>query len=153
LNDNTRLLPKNEKTKKILERNELRLFGQIPDIYKNMNIDITKLNKTPIKKISAANNHCLILFSDGELYGFGDNITGQLGLPIAKDINYVSEIRELRLDIPGVEGYRILDIATGDTFSLILIGVKNGVRLVRLGLKKEDIYRNDILSIKTVVRR
>jgi alpha-tubulin suppressor-like RCC1 family protein len=117
-----------------------------------INIDLLKINKSPIRKISAGNNHCLILFSDGELYGFGDNIVGQLGLPIAKDINYISDIRSLRLEIPNIHGgYRILDIATGDTFSLVLISVLGVVRLVRLGLSKEDIYRNDYESIKTVV--
>jgi hypothetical protein len=117
-----------------------------------MSIDLSHINKSMIKKIVCGHSHCLILFSDGELYGFGENINGQLGLPIGKDSNYVSEIKKLKIDSSAVPNYKIVDIACGDMYSLVLVNSKNNNFLVKFGLCKEDIYSDRYEDLKTVVR-
>ncbi len=136
-----------------MEKNELHLYGDLPDSLKNNNsIDLNLLNKTPIRKIVSGKNHCLILFGNDELFGFGRNDNGQLGLPISKDNNLIEDIRRLRLNIPNMSDYKIIDIASGDDFSLLLVYHKKVNYLMRLSIKKEDIYMNDFENIQTIVK-
>jgi hypothetical protein len=152
LDENTRLLPKIDESKSIFQKNELFLFGIVPDNLREIGLDLNLINKSKIKKICSGNSHCLILFNDGELFGFGENICGQLGLPIQKIGNFISEIKSLKFTLPDKKDIKIIDIACGDLYSLVLVNWKNNNYLVKFGLGQEDIYRDNYENVKTVVR-
>ncbi|AMD20186.1 HDL558Cp [Eremothecium sinecaudum] len=73
-------------------------FDRFPD--RNKAYEIELLNNTVtaegnvkqriIKQVSCGNYHTLAVTATGELYGFGSNTYGQLGLPISYDMEYVS---------------------------------------------------------------
>ncbi len=102
------------------------------------------------------NNHCLILFNDGKLAGFGSNDEGQLGFDLKKDGNYINEIRLNKFIITDpvtnkqIEDYEIWDIGAGDNYSLILIRSKLKPLLIKFGINPEDKYLDDHEKIKTV---
>jgi alpha-tubulin suppressor-like RCC1 family protein len=153
LDENTRLLPKVDESQSIFQKNELHLFGVVPDNLREVDIDLSGVNKTRVRKIACGNSHCLILFSDGELFGFGENICGQIGLSIAiKDSNYISEIKRVKFAVPDIKDYKIIDIACGDQYSLVLINSKGVNYLIRFGIGKEDLYKNDYENLNTVVK-
>lgn len=56
----TRLLPKNEVTKYIIEKDELYFFGAVPESLRAEYFDLSK-RKVKVKKIVCGNNHGLIL--------------------------------------------------------------------------------------------
>ena len=119
-------------------------------------IDISKYTKSFVRKIVCGSNHCLILFNDGQLAGFGGNEDGQLGLDLIKHGNYVNEIKTNRFAIydpvarTNITEYDIIDIAAGDNFSLIVVRANLRNVLIRLGLRPEDKYRDDHASINPV---
>jgi hypothetical protein len=61
---------------------------------RNNVIDLSKYNKTSdVKKIVCGENHCIILFKDNKIAGFGSNADGQLGMKVDKrETNYISEL-------------------------------------------------------------
>lgn len=119
-------------------------------------IDLAKYTKSFVRKVVCGNNHCLILFNDGQLAGFGSNEEGQLGFELKKEGNYINEIKTNKLVIldPGtqrnIDDYEIWDIGAGENFSLILIKSKLKTFLVRLGINPEDKYSNEFGQIKPV---
>ena len=83
--------------------------------------------KIKIKKISTGERHCLALDSIGDVYSWGDNEYGQLGL--GKDKNEViGNPKRIKFDLFDLDGHKIFteqkpivyDIATGDHSSLAL---------------------------------
>ena len=138
---NTKLLPKNEATVALIEKNELFCFGSVPDNLRWM--DINSFNSL-VKKIVTGKNHCLILFEDGQLFGFGGNEEGQLGMNIS-EIKYDS-LTLIRYSENNniINNQRIEDIAAGDNFSLILVrDSQNNQHLLRFGIKLIDKYNVD----------
>lgn len=121
-----------------------------------MIIDATKYTSSFVRKIVCGNNHCLILFNDGQLAGFGGNEEGQLGFDIKNIGPYINEIKLNRLSIYNpisksyITDYDILDICAGNNFSLILIRVKGRSMLAKLGLQPEDKYKDEINKISIV---
>ena len=141
---NTKLLPKNEATVALLEKNELFCFGSVPDNLRWM--DINSFNSL-VKKIVTGKNHCLILFEDGQLFGFGGNEEGQLGMNIS-EIKYDS-LTLIRYSENNniINNQRIEDIAAGDNFSLILVrDSQNNQHLLRFGIKLIDKYNIDAIN-------
>ena len=53
-------MPKNEKTKYIIEKDELYFFGAVPESLRADYFDLTK-RKLKVLKIACGNNHGLIL--------------------------------------------------------------------------------------------
>ena len=141
---NTKLLPKNELTIDLIEKNELFSFGSVPD---NVRLfDLTNFNSL-IKKIVIGKNHCLILFENGQLFGFGGNEEGQLGMNINE--NKFDSLTLIRLNNLNFNNFIINnpiveDIAAGENFSIILIrDSDNNQHLIRFGIKLEDKYNLD----------
>jgi hypothetical protein len=133
------------------------MFGSVPENLKNAVIDVSQFSKSTVRKIVCGTNHCLILFNDGNLGVFGSNAEGQLGMPITKDNNYISQIKINKLNFPipnqkGSNDFEIWDIAAGDKFSMILIklNLSNESYLVRFGIKKEDKYLDNVQNISTI---
>jgi alpha-tubulin suppressor-like RCC1 family protein len=78
--------------------------------------------------------HCIILFKDGQLGGFGCNKAGQLGFQINNQrINEVCINKKFLND-----NYEILDIGAGNNFSLILVRQGSENKLFKFGIKQED---------------
>jgi alpha-tubulin suppressor-like RCC1 family protein len=146
------LLPKNDETKSLLEKNEIHTFGQVPENLRNHIINLNKHTNSYIKKIVFGDNHCLILMNNSELFGFGDNENGQLGVNIKKDNNYINDLLSISLSLPDIKVFEILDIAAGNNFSLVLIKHKQQTLLIRLGIKEEDKYKSDLDQVFTAVK-
>jgi alpha-tubulin suppressor-like RCC1 family protein len=120
-------------------------------------IDISQFTKSLVKKIVCGTNHCIILFNDGQLAGFGSNEEGQLGFDIKKEGKYLNEIRINKFNFTDpetgqiIDDYQISDIGTGDNFSLIL--VRSGINryfLIKFGINAEERYLEDSENIKTI---
>ena len=156
MDDTSRLLPKNDRTRGILEKNEIHLFGVVPDNLGGVIVDVTKYSNSFVRKIVCGSNHCLILFNDGQLACFGGNEEGQLGFDIKKFGNYINEIKLNQFSVldpvtnKNITDYDILDIGAGNNFSLVLIRANSRNILVKLGLEPEDRYRDDIEKINVV---
>lgn len=128
----TVLLPKNEATKDELETEQLYIYGLNPTEPKTVLLE--GYGPNPIKKISCGKTHFLILLTNNRLIGLGLNDQGQLGLPL--ETKEAENIAELKINIPNINlgEYRILDIATGDGFSLILIRTSdNQTKIIKFG--------------------
>ena len=102
-----------------------------------------------MSKIVCGNSHCLILFNNGDLYGFGGNEEGQLGLTITnEDSKYISTLTKINFTVQNLEGFSVEDIAAGDTFSLVLIRDNNNrTKVVRFGINQADKYRTNLNSV------
>lgn len=83
--------------------------------------------KIKIKKVSTGERHCLALDSKGEVYSWGENDFGQLGL--GKDKNeIIGSPKKIKFDIFDIDGHKYFteqkpifyDIATGSFSSLAL---------------------------------
>ena len=77
IDETTLLLPKNEKNKKIIEKTQLNCFGAVPFNSRDIN--------GSVKKIVCGLSHCLLLIKENNLknlYGFGLNDEGQLGIEV-----------------------------------------------------------------------
>jgi alpha-tubulin suppressor-like RCC1 family protein len=55
-------------------------FGEEINDHLNTDIPILVSNLNNIKQVSVGGNHTLVLTKDGQVYSFGDNLSGQLGL-------------------------------------------------------------------------
>lgn len=121
INDETRLLPKNEQTRNELELEELYVFGSAPEELRKILLE--PYGRKPVKKIVCGKSHCLILLSNNTLMGFGSNEEGQLGLSL--DTKVCNNITKIKITVPSLENVQnslqILDIAAGEDFSIILI--------------------------------
>ena len=138
---NTKLLPKNEATIGLIEKNELFSFGSVPDNLRWM--EINNFNSL-VKKIAIGKNHCLILFENGQLFGFGGNEEGQLGMNIRDNIFDSLTLIRFNDNNNIINDQRIEDIAAGDNFSLILVrDSQENQHLLRFGIKLIDKYNID----------
>jgi len=146
------LLPKNQKTRKVLERNELHFYGVVPTPLQSVPYSVEKINKSNVRKIVSGNDHCLILFTNGELVGFGSNALGQLGLKITKENAELTDLKLLKPIIPSVNSYEVVDISAGENFSFLLIRVNGKNMLCRLGMRNEDKYNDDFENIEIIVK-
>lgn len=134
----------------------MHCYGLIPEEMKEtFSLDKLIDKNDNVKKITAGNNHVLVLFASGKLGVIGDNTNGQLGLPFKKGENE-NKINEIYVFIPVIQDenfktYEIIDIACGENFSLLLISANNKNFLFRLGYNQEDRYRDDIEKINPIV--
>ena len=141
INEETRLLPKNDATKNELELEELYVFGSAPEELRKVLLE--GYGRKPVKKIVCGKSHCIILLNNNSLIGFGSNAEGQLGLALEKK-DYL-QITQLPINIPNInmENSQILDIAAGDEFSLVLIRTQEEHYLiVRFGTDIINKYAN-----------
>ena len=145
INEETRLLPKNNATRNELEIDELYVFGSAPQELRRVLLEgyRPQNQKPPINKIVCGKSHCIILLNNNSLIGFGSNEEGQLGLTLeTKDC---CQITQLPINIPNIslENSTIIDIAAGDEFSLILIKTQEDhTIIVRFGTDILNKYAN-----------
>jgi hypothetical protein len=92
------------------------------------------------------------LLNNGQLAGFGGNEEGQLGLELKEFGNYVKDVKINQFTVPDINEYDIWDIAAGDGYSLILLGVNLRPVLLRFGVKPEDKYKDNIEKLNTINR-
>jgi alpha-tubulin suppressor-like RCC1 family protein len=90
-------------------------FGKGIDNLFNTNIHLLGPNLKNIKQISTSDGHTLALTEDGQVYSFGRNESGQLGLGHTKNITIPTLISDLN---------NIAQISAGTVHSLLL--TKNG---------------------------
>ena len=143
INEETRLLPKNDATRNELELEELYVFGT--NIEELKKVLLEGYGENPVKKIVCGKSHCIILLNNNHLIGFGLNKEGQLGLPLVPEKEDYKQITQLQLNLPNIsmENSKIIDIAAGDEFSLILIETQDGHTLiVRFGTDIINKYAN-----------
>ena len=141
INEETRLLPKNDATRNELEMEELYVFGSVSDEVRKVLLE--GYGQKPVKKIVCGRSHCIILLKDNRLMGFGSNEEGQLGLPLeTKQCEQITQL-PINLNDINLENSEILKIAAGDEFSLILIKTQDGHNLiVRFGTDIINKYAN-----------
>lgn len=76
-----------------------------------------------IVKVLLSENHCLMILKDNSgtfLCGYGSNQNGQLGFPVkSNEQNYYPTFQ--RIANEEIKNHTIVDIALGDSFSLVLI--------------------------------
>ena len=60
-------------------------FGAVPLQLQNCPLNLSSLSPSLVKKVECGNSHCLILFQDGSLFGFGGNEEGQLGIKLTQN--------------------------------------------------------------------
>ncbi len=72
----------------------------------------------PVSKIAAGGSHSLALTSSGELYGFGNNQSGELGITTNAGTSKPNPMPTL-ISLPGASG-ELSEIAAGATHSLAL---------------------------------
>ena len=143
ITEQTRLLPKIDATRNEIETEELYVFGSAPEELRKVLLEGDRYGRKPVKKIVCGKTHCIILLNNNSLIGFGSNEEGQLGLPL--ETKECSQITQLPINIPNVnlENAKILDIAAGDEFSLILIRTQEGHSIiVRFGTDIINKYAN-----------
>ena len=171
IDESTRLLPKNDLTKNLIEKTQINCFGAVPFNSRQIN--------GKVKKIVCGLSHCLLLIKENNvkhLYGFGLNDEGQLGLEI-KNASQDNQDTYFRINIPQniihIQNYEIIDIAAGDNFSIILIrdnqGNNNNINennmimnenninnsnyhLIKFGIDENEKYRFGILPKKTYIK-
>ena len=153
----TRLLPEPEDKLEDNEPKYILSFGIYTQQFKKELFNLSDISKYKVKAISFGNEHTLILFSDGSVYGIGKNNDGQLGKQITKDKNDYNEFVNLKLndkikDLIKSSNITILDISCGDTFSNLLVTANEQERIIRFGISTSDRYRDELSNISTQVR-
>lgn len=140
INEETKLLPKNDATRNEIELEELFVFGSAPEELRKTLLE--QYGRKPVKKIVLGKSHCLILLNNNTLIGFGSNEEGQLGLELAKkECNKPTPIPITLQNIGDIQNMQITDIAAGEDFSLVLL--KNAEEqsiLVRFGIDVMNKY-------------
>ena len=115
-----------------------------------MYFDRSQLNGEYIKKVICGSNHVLILTEEKNVFAFGNNEFGQLGLNPDRIIHHF-QISKLLYE------KNIEDIFTGDDHSF-LIKLENGIRVLKswgnnvygqLGIGSSNINGNGIIKIYT----
>jgi len=94
-----------------LEKKQVNIFDQsifTPTIYLPHPLDL----KFPVHKLSCGDHHTMFLSTSGELYSFGNNESGQLGLG-ETETNFYTPIR-VPLFI------KLSDISCGPNYSICL---------------------------------
>ena len=134
INEETKLLPKNDATRNEIELEELYVFGSAPEeLRKNL---LEAYGRKPVKKIVLGKSHCLILLNNNTLIGFGSNEEGQLGLPLKDKIcNKITRIPITCQNIGDIQNLEIIDIAAGEDFSLVLLkNAEDQTILIKFGI-------------------
>lgn len=134
----------------MIEKDEIHCYGAVPQTLKD-SIPISNYTNALVSKIVCGNSHCLILFTDSTLYGFGGNEEGQLGINItSEEQKYINDITQINFTVPGIDNFTVEDIAAGDTFSIILINSNNRTHLVKFGISQADKYRVNLNNVNVV---
>ena len=102
---------------------------------------IKKFSEGSVKKIVCGNSHCLLQMYNGQLYGFGGNEEGQLGLKVSDSTRYIDSPKKISINVNNLNRFIIKDIAAGDNFSLVLIRQDEVDYIVQFSLDKTDKYR------------
>lgn len=103
-------------------------------------------------KVVCGENHCIILFEDRRIAGFGANNLGQLGVKLMKhNDNFVSDILINQIPLSNVSEAQIMDIAAGDNFSLALFSINKRTAIYKFGINREEKYTDDFENINTIV--
>ena len=161
IRSDTLLLPKkssgNGKGSGIADYSKAYIYGTVCEGFSNFNFNLSKFSNGIIKKVVCGDSHCLILFSDGNMFGVGNNIYGQLGQKISKNTN-LNELTLLKVDLSFNQllknsEFSIVDIAAGSNFSLVLIKSSKSKTntLLRFGINEKDKYNDGNEEIQTIV--
>lgn len=156
INNTTLLLPKNEYSKdKFFDEGKIYVFGKIHDSFANTNFAVSQYSKSPLKKVVCGIDHGLFLFNDGNLFGVGNNTYGQLGQEIKKDGNTYSSLTLLKVQLEGFKDKKldILDIAAGNSFSLILVKPQGSEQnyVIKFGITDKARYADAYAELETTV--
>ena len=139
INDDTKLLPKNNVTKDSIELEELYVYGSAPEELRKILME--GYGNKPVKKIVCGESHCLILLTNNRLIGFGKNEEGQLGLPL--ETKQCLKITNIPINVENLQNIKIRDIAAGDDYSLVLIRTQEGEdKIIRFGTDIKNKYAN-----------
>lgn len=131
-------------------RQLLYCYGRLTDSLKNP-IKLSTYALYPIKKIACGSNHCIILFEDNRLGVFGSNKNGQLAFSTDMEMPFVHDLCFPKFKINELSNYHIWDIAAGNDYSLLLIGVGHITSLIKFGSKKEEVSMfDDSISLSTI---
>lgn len=134
----------------LLDRNEITCFGAVPEQLQK-SIPLSDIAEGDVKKIVCGNNHCLILLNNGQLYGFGGNEEGQLGLKVNNSNKYVAEFKQITFQVNNLNRFTIKDIAAGEDFSLILVRQDETDYIVKFSINKREKYmlnKNEFENVK-----
>ena len=115
------------------EKHQLHCFGKAPENVCGIT-DLGLVTTSSVRKISFGKNHCIFLFSDGQLGAFGDNDNGQLGIDIKSNHKMKNNFVCFTPVIPLEDKYDIWDIAAGDNYSLLVVGRNLNSVLVKFGM-------------------
>lgn len=113
-------------------------------------VPLNTISSSQLKKIECGNSHCLLLFQDGSLYGFGGNEEGQLGIKMkGEKTQFINKPAQINFINSKLE-YSIEDIAVGDNFSLILARINKQCQIFQFGLVFQDKYKSSLQEIKVI---
>ena len=125
-------------------------FGAVPIQLQNYPLNLSSLSPSLVKKVECGNSHCLILFQDGSLFGFGGNEEGQLGIKLTQNSTYVNSPVPINFINNAKESF-IEDIAVGDNFSIILARIDGKCKIIQFGMIFEDKYRMNLQKVKVIL--
>ena len=137
---------------KIIKNDEKKLYN-INYEYVNPYIIEFPYPKIKIKKVRAGVKHCLALDSNGEVYSWGENDFGQLGL--GKDKNeIVGNPQKIKFDIFDLDGHKYLteqkpifyDITAG-SFSSLALAIFNNRQILYYWGKGAGVLNNNNLNL------
>ena len=97
-----------------------------------------------VKAVSCGNSHTVIITEDDNLYSFGDNFSGQLGL--GDDTN---RIVATLVSVPS--GLRVKAVSCGDYYTVIITGNDNLYSFGNNGFGQLGLGDEDIRDIPTLV--
>ena len=151
INEETKLLPKNDATRNEIELEELYVFGSAPEeLRKNL---LEAYGRKPVKKIVLGKSHCLILLNNNKLIGFGSNEDGQLGIDLnTKICNKITNIPITINNINDNHNMQIIDIAAGEDFSLVLLkNSEDQTILIKFGANIRNRYvKNPNIKVQKI---
>ncbi|MCQ2818412.1 MAG: hypothetical protein MJ252_14185 [archaeon] len=138
----------------LLDKNEIISFGDVPTDL-NLPFALSKVvdGNASVRKIVCGIGHCLILLNNGQLFGFGGNDNGQLGIKITDEKQkLIQTLTKIQFEVkePSLNRFIIKDIAAGDDYSLILIRQEEHDYIIRFGLALKDRYRINIKEANNI---
>lgn len=114
------------RTKEINEKKQILLYGGAHPFIFDLK-EIGDYRKYKVNKIVLGSNHGLVMFNNlNELGVFGSNQSGELGLPYkVNEMNFYDKLVLNKMKFLGMEDFKVIDIAAGENFSMVLIKFNN----------------------------
>lgn len=107
-------------------------------------LDSVDLKFSDVKQIACGEEHLMILTNDGNLYGAGDNLYGQLGIGVPDDypIDFVVPYSDDEISTYGM-GWDDVDILTNTLNFAVSLDVFSDVESVYCGMSNTYIIKKD----------